>query len=241
MFFAKAFFFLLIAAPFAAAQFLAVASNGQPGFSATPGPVQQTVCSSSGSSYTCTLGSTASTSNVLTAIVGNINGATNTTSTVSSSGATWALKAVEAVAANGGDIEIWCATLSGSPGTAITITQNASYALTYANVSEWSGQTCTSDPVGNAGARATSTTPSPGAGQVATSPVLVIAAYSMTPTGSSLVSGPSNGFTAFSVPSGSGNVSFQAAWLLAPAGTYTTGWTVSASNSWVSVMKGMAQ
>lgn len=140
--------------------------GGTPAPSSNPAPtlVQQTasVCQwSSGSNYTCVLPSTPSISNVLVLGIAAFQASGTVTHSVSSSGATWASLGRNAGTTN--IAEEWCATLSGSPGSTITINiSGGTLTNERASASEWSGTTCNTDAAaaGSSGSSSTATTAS---------------------------------------------------------------------------------
>lgn len=241
---AKPALLLLFAALLADAQFISVGGNGQPGYNPT-NPVQQIQCAySSGSSYTCTLSTPPSAGHILIAVVGQINASTLNSATAASSGAAWSNKSTElSPTPPGAVVDILCATLTGTPSQAVTISLTSSATSSYANVSEWATASgaCTGNPLTNAIARSNTTVIAPGSSLSPTVAAIVFAVYAFATSGSSLTSGPTGGFTALNVTGGGSNNLFQAAYQVVPAGTYTTSWTVAASNNWVTVMKSIAQ
>lgn len=193
--------------------------------SQTPVLVQQTSTStciwSSGSTFPCVLGSTPSASNVLLFSGGE---AVPTTLTPTSTGATWTQLVSGTV---GGYNTIWCATLTGVPGTTITITEGSSGNDGRGNVSEWSGLTCTSDGTSNAGATS-GTTYSTTAIATTHASDLILASVNHA-SGGTILTGPTNSFVSMNSPA----INFQAAYLVvASTGSYSTTWTYSTSSQY---------
>jgi hypothetical protein len=198
---------------------------GPPG-TLTPALIQQNACnqpSGMGTSYTCTFGSGPSNAHVLIASAGSPYGGSSTVvNTPSSTGASWTNVAL----GNGTfqHVDVWCATLSGTPGSTITITVSTSNLASGVNISEWSNMTCSVDssPAYAGGTNSTWTT-----GTVTTTNAsdLLIAAVQHQQTGS-ITSGPSNSFTAMNTP----NNFFNPAYLIVSStGSYSTQWINSTS------------
>jgi hypothetical protein len=240
---------LLAIATLLSAQFIGIGGNGQPGYSNAPALVQQTNCKwSSGTSYSCTLGSSPSVSDVLVLTGGSWNPTSSSTGqfgSISSTGAAWSKKA--SVSAGEGDgtwvyNSLWCATLSGSPGTSVTVNLNgAAINTSGVIITEWRSLTCTSDatPVSQG---LNTTTPNVVSGSAATITTTlpndaVFVMYFLDEIGvgnSPLVSGPTNSFIGLTSPL-SGDM--QSAYFVASStGSYGCGWTIMFSRPWSSLI-----
>jgi hypothetical protein len=234
----------------AAAQIMQGIVGGTPEATLAGNPVQQTssgTCSySSGSSFNCVLGAAPSASDVLILIVGANSSTTNIAGgslTPTSTGATWTAKISGVYSPTGMPptalMQIWCATLSGSPGSTVSVAVPAGTSSAFGNVSEWSNQSCTSDPAGGSAVTSTSSTPDPGSLTTSNAPDVMVAGYLLVSTSVSLSSGPTNSFVALNTPN---STAFQAAYFKIPTnGSYDTSWTLSSSQLWLSLAKSLQQ
>jgi hypothetical protein len=223
--------FLLYCAS-ACAQFVQAGFNSGVTIPSGSTPVQQIPCTwTSGLSYTCTLGSTPSNSNILIFTGGGSPASTSVTP--SSSNAAWVKKGSSNT---NRDDEIWCATLSGTPGTTVTVTISGSPTQGNAIVSEWSGWTCTLDGVmqpnnGSSSNPATATLTTTNANDL-----LIAVLHNQNGT---FGGGPTNGFTGLT--SYNANTMNAGYLVVSATGNYSTGWSFGSSVLWDIVLVALKQ
>lgn len=222
---------LLIAAFYA--QVLPLGSTNVVAVPHTPTLVQQTSTSTCtypgvGPSFTCLLGSSPSAANVL--ILEGVECCFSYGSadqSPASTGATWVNVGFSGASGAYGT-EIWCATLTGSPGSTVTVTLNyttsPSANIVLGNVSEWSGTTCNlnGSPVVNFSNTGAMSIPTANLTTTNASDLLLATLFY---AASSLTGGPSNSYTALNTS----NASHQqnAYRVVSSTGTYSTTWTMN--------------
>jgi hypothetical protein len=203
---------------------------GAHGSSASFSVVQQATCTDQANPNVCTsLGSNPSTSDVLVYLGGNY---LQTISSVSSTGATWSKLGSSTT---NRDAEIWCATLSGTPGTAVSINLTSYTSSSYGVVAELAGVTCSQ--IGSAQTTTSSSNATITTGSITTTGAALILAVDFNGDNPTLSSGPTNSFTAFSKAAAQTNAAYL---VVSTAGTYSTGWTISAAQPWDTVLVALA-
>ena len=150
---------------------------------------------------------------------------------------TWTQGAVMAPGSGGVTVDIWYGHNSSGSGTAITITFSGSIGLNpTANVSEWSGllnqgptsTNTNSNTSGSSTMTTNSVTPTNPA-----SLVIAVMGGSGSPTYSS---GPTNGFTRMTAPSGSAVVLEGAYQIETSSASYSTGMSWTSSPPWAAAI-----
>ena len=183
--------------------------------------------------YTCTLGSNPTVGHVLYLIAFSEGSSVTSgfVGTPSSTGATWARvgSSFQNASSPGPTMyETWCATLSGSTGSTVTLSLSASVSAADGVVAEVSGGTCTVDGSMQTTAFNSNTvaqTPS-----ISTSNANDFILALGTAATQNFTSGPTNSFTAFSRQ----RLGFGFGYLITSAtGSYSTSWTASSSTTMV--------
>lgn len=191
-----------------------------------------------GTSFTCSVSGTPSSSNVLVLVAGSSNASVtiSTGTPPSQTNVTWTKKVSSAVNI---DTEIWCGTPSGTPGTSVSITLSGTPSAFFGNLSEWSGTKACANS--DAGATASNHGPS---GNPSTATVTPTASsggmvlWAVGRHGGTFSSGPTNSFTALN--SGSTLYMFAYRIVASISGTYSTGWTLTGGSVWEAQIFGIA-
>ncbi len=201
-----------------------------------PSLIQQTNCAwASGTTYTCTLGSSPIAGHILIFGGGAAISSTTPTVTPSSSGASWTqLSTAHSGGGPVADSDIWCATLTGSPGTTITITTQSTITASDATISEWATThgTCTQDSGSPQTHTASNTGPNTTALTTTNASDVLYANYFVAAS-DVFISGPTGGYTALTVSGSAFNQ--QAYQIVSSTGTYTASWSITSSHSWAAL------
>ncbi|HKD15881.1 MAG TPA: hypothetical protein VKE71_15205, partial [Candidatus Angelobacter sp.] len=189
--------------------------------------IQQTVASwTSGTSFQATFSVVPQSGSLLICAGGASTSQQESVTGISSTGATWHLAVASKV---NFDDEIWYAEVGSNAGNVITITLNAVPAGWSVNCSEWSGilsggeLDVVASKHGNNNSLVTGSIAPPAGNRE-----LIFGEA----RGSGTLSGPTNGFTALNTPNGGWQFDYKI--VGNTSGSYSTGWSSSASIKWES-------
>lgn len=207
-------------------------------YAAISGPVHQAVGGwTSGSSFVVTITAPAA-GNFLVCTVA-INPNTRFVASISGGGVTWggAADARNTNATQAYTSEIWSGVNSSGSGTSITINLSATPTRACVNISEWAGVALTSPfDVGAGTTNGTSTSPATDSITTLNANDLIIAALTLSTTGTHSA-GPTNSFTELTDTTNGSTVGlFSAYRLVSATALYSTGWTISAGQKWVTTI-----